>query len=99
MSGVSGGAVVIGNYAALRYNAKGDYTQMRKSINEVALSNVLSYELTFLMGWDFFREIIPVKSYGGKGRSYYALLNHARLTGMAVEEFKIHTHRVYLHIL
>ena len=95
MSGVSGGAVGIGNYAALRYNAKGDYTQMRKSINEVALSNVLSYELTFLMGWDFFREIIPVQSYGGKDRSYYSMRNHARLTGMDDDEFNTHTYRDY----
>lgn len=95
MSGVSGGAVGIGNYAALRYNAKGDYSQMRTSIDDVALSNVLSYELTYLMGWDFLREIIPVQAYDGRDRSYYSMRNHARLTGMKDDQFNTNTYRDY----
>jgi hypothetical protein len=95
MSGVSGGAVGIGNYASLRYNAKGDYAKMRKQIDDVALSNVLSYELTFLMGWDFCREIIPFLSYEGKDRSYYSMRSHARLTGMGDDEFNTITYRDY----
>jgi hypothetical protein len=95
MSGVSGGAVGIGNYASLRYNTKGDYVKMRTHIDNVALSNVLSYELTFLMGWDFFREITPFLSHEGKDRSYYSMRSHARLTGMGDDQFNTNTYRDY----
>ncbi len=95
MSGVSGGAVGIGNYAASRFNAEEDAIMMRKHIEDVAQSNVLSYELTFLLGWDFIRELIPVNKFKGTDRSYYSMRSHARLTGFADDQFNTMTYRGY----
>jgi len=81
MSGVSGGAVGIGNFASLKHEIK-DQKKIDSLIFEIGNSNVLSNELVYLMGKDIAREYIPYFNYEGKDRSYKSMENHARLTGM-----------------
>ncbi len=81
MSGVSGGAVGIGNYAALIHEQK-DSSEIAKRIQRIGNSNVLSNELTYLVGKDWIREYIPTTKYGGKDRSYKSMELHAQHTGM-----------------
>ncbi|RMB63958.1 hypothetical protein EAX61_00830 [Dokdonia sinensis] len=95
MSGVSGGAVGIGNYSALRYNAQGDPVKMRQAIEEIGQSNVLSYELALWLGADFFREPIPFNIFKGRDRSYYSMREHSRMVGMKKGLFNNVTYRDY----
>lgn len=81
MSGVSGGAVGIGNYASLIYEQENS-TAIKKQINTIGNSNVLSNELVYLLGKDWVREYIPYLSYQGTDRSYKSMQQHAFNTGM-----------------
>ncbi|WP_273566087.1 hypothetical protein [Maribacter halichondriae] len=81
MSGVSGGAVGIGNFASLIYE-QNDSLELKKRIEQIGNSNVLSNELTYLLGKDWIREYIPSTSYEGKDRSYKSMELHAKHTGM-----------------
>ncbi|SRX75340.1 hypothetical protein [Aequorivita antarctica] len=86
LSGVSGGAVGIGNYASLR-----NYNDQKKSLNheifKIGTSNVLSNELTYLLGRDLIREYLPFFNYHGKDRSYKSMKLHAINTGMPLDDF------------
>ncbi len=88
LSGVSGGAVGIGNYSALMLNSK-DSTERAKRINVIGKSNVLSNEITYLLGADWAREYVPMALYKhcGKDRSYMSMKEHARFTGMEPNEY------------
>ncbi len=81
MSGVSGGAVGIGNFASLLYEQK-DSASIARRIEKIGRSNVLSNELTYLLGRDLIREYFPFMSHGGKDRSYKSMQQHAKNTGM-----------------
>ncbi len=81
MSGVSGGAVGIGNFAALTYENKAQ-KEVDSLIFEIGNSNVLSNELVYLLGKDLVREHLPYFSYQGTDRSYKSMEHHAKLTGM-----------------
>ncbi len=89
MSGVSGGALGIGSFTAL-HAQKGTVTkaQLNAQIRTIGESNVLSNELTYLLGWDWIREFVPLKVYpkghGGRDRSYKSMATHAANTGMEV---------------
>lgn len=86
LSGVSGGAVGIGNYASLR-----NYHDQKKNLDaeifKIGTSNVLSNELTYLMGRDLIREYLPFFEYDGKDRSYISMKLHAKNTGMPMDDF------------
>lgn len=80
MSGVSGGAVGIANYASLVREI--DSREAReKAIFNIGTSNVLSNELVYLMGKDWIREYMPFK-YKGSDRSFKSMQNHATHTGL-----------------
>ncbi len=81
MSGVSGGAVGIGSFASLLYEQK-DSVSMARQIEKIGRSNVLSNEMTYLLGRDLVREYFPFLSYGGRDRSYKSMQQHANNTGM-----------------
>ena len=81
MSGVSGGAVGIGNFASLLYEQK-DSAAIASQIKKIGESNVLSNELTYLLGRDLIREYFPFISYEGRDRSYKSMEQHAKNTGM-----------------
>ncbi len=95
MSGVSGGAVGIGNYSALRFNAEGDPVKMRKAIEDIGQSNVLSYELALWLGADFFREPVPFNIFNGRDRSYYSMREHSRMVHMEKGRYNHVTYRDY----
>jgi hypothetical protein len=81
MSGVSGGAVGIGNYTSLVINhSPGD--NLDSAIFNIGESNVLSNELVYFLGWDWVREYMPYSKYHGKDRSYLSMKLHAQNTGM-----------------
>ncbi len=86
LSGVSGGAVGIGNYSALLYNSQ-DSLEMAQRIDAIGKSNVLSNEITYLLGADWVREFLPFFKYHGRDRSYKSMKEHARLTGMDLDEY------------
>lgn len=86
MSGVSGGAVGIGNYSALVAN-EDDPSRLREAIERIGVSNVLSTELTYLMGWDMLREYAHFGNYRGKDRSYYSMQKHAKNVGMPLKDY------------
>ncbi|MGB7395756.1 MAG: hypothetical protein WA913_15320, partial [Pricia sp.] len=81
MSGVSGGAVGIGNFASLVYEQQ-DTVEITERIEMIGNSNVLSNELTYLLGKDWAREYFPFTAYRGEDRSYKSMELHARHTGM-----------------
>lgn len=81
MSGVSGGAVGIGNFASLVYE-QDDSITIKNNIRLIGNSNVLSNEITYLLGKDWIREYIPYFEYNGTDRSYKSMENHALHTGM-----------------
>ncbi len=87
LSGVSGGAVGIGNYASLRI-----YHDPQKSLNEqifkIGTSNVLSNEITYLLGRDWIREYLPFIDHYGTDRSYKSMKLHAKNTGMPLDDFR-----------
>lgn len=82
MSGVSGGAVGIGNFSSLLYEQK-ESSQIAERIVRIGNSNVLSNELTYLLGRDWAREYVPFIEYEGKDRSHESMKHHAYNTGMA----------------
>ncbi|NND88291.1 MAG: hypothetical protein HKM28_03480, partial [Flavobacteriaceae bacterium] len=69
LSGVSGGAVGIGNYASLGHNFS-SLDKIDQQITIIGRSNVLSGELTYLLGKDWIREYIPFMDHKGTDRSY-----------------------------
>ena len=80
MSGVSGGAVGIANYASIVH--EWDKPRQRaRAIYNIGTSNVLSNELAYLLGKDWLREYMPFNHYG-RDRSYKSMQDHARHTGM-----------------
>ena len=81
MSGVSGGAVGIGNYASLLKEQEG-YDNIQQRITQIGTSNVLSNELTYLLGKDWLREYLPFIAHEGRDRSYKSMRVHAQHTGM-----------------
>ncbi len=81
LSGVSGGAVGIGNYASLVLNTTPP-EGVPDRILEIGNSNVLSNELTYLLGRDWIQEFIPLNLEFGVDRSYKSMQHHAALTGM-----------------
>ena len=81
MSGVSGGAVGMANYASLIYEQE-DSLAIKKQINTIGNSNVLSNELVYLLGRDWAREYIPYYDHDGTDRSYKSMQQHAINTGM-----------------
>jgi hypothetical protein len=87
LSGVSGGAVGIGNYAALR-NYHDQNENLDDEIFKIGKSNVLSNELTYLLGRDMIREYLPFINFHGKDRSYKSMKLHAKNTGMPMDDFQ-----------
>ncbi|MDC7993918.1 hypothetical protein [Altibacter sp. HG106] len=81
LSGVSGGAVGIGNYASLLCEQEG-YANIQQRITQIGTSNVLSNELTYLLGKDWIREYLPFFKYKGQDRSFKSMQLHAKHTGM-----------------
>ncbi len=69
MSGVSGGGMGIGNFTAVKYL---DYNtqEAQTLISKIKSSNILGIELSWLLGYDFLRYMLPFKSGIGKGRSH-----------------------------
>ena len=82
MSGVSGGAVGIGNYTSLVANS-GERPSLGEQIFEIGRSNVLSNELVYLLGRDWLREYNPYSCHSGRDRSYKSMEEHARLTDLS----------------
>lgn len=81
LSGVSGGAVGIANFTSLLHNLP-DQQDWSAAIENIGRSNVLSNELTYLLGRDWMLEFIPRQLVFGRDRSYRSMEEHARLTGM-----------------
>ncbi|XLS27581.1 hypothetical protein ACJD0Z_10270 [Flavobacteriaceae bacterium M23B6Z8] len=92
LSGVSGGAIGIGNYTRV-YENYDSYNERRKANVGIGESNLLSSEIAFLLGADFIRRYIPVNDlFKDRGRSYYSMKQHAKLTG-ALEDFNTKSFR------
>lgn len=80
LSGVSGGAVGIGNYTSLMANSE-SIDDIDQQIHTIGMSNVLSNELVLLLGKDWLREYLPFD--GEKhDRSYHSMKMHADHTYM-----------------
>jgi hypothetical protein len=76
-SGVSGGAIGLGNYLRVYENFE-TYEDRNKANRRVGESNLLSTEIAYLLGADFLRRFIPVKDvFHDRGRSYYSMKQHA----------------------
>ncbi len=87
MSGTSGGAMGLGNYAVLYANekkkntpAKDIATNLQDKIYAIGNFNHLFIDLTYVFGKDLIREMIPHENYKGTDRSHKAMENYARLT-------------------
>lgn len=81
LSGVSGGALGIGNYTRI-YENYASFEERNTANVEVGQSNLLSTEITYLLGADFIRRYIPINNiFKDRGRSYFSMKQHAQLTG------------------
>ncbi|UII21663.1 hypothetical protein [Fulvivirga ligni] len=77
LSGVSGGALGIGNFVVALKEHPHDINDKARQIGE---SNVLSNELTYLLGRDWIREYLPWSE--GGDRAFKSMAYHARNAGM-----------------
>lgn len=85
-SGVSGGAIGIGNYLRIHENFK-DFDSRKLATVAVGESNLLSTEIAYLLGADFIRRYLPVNNiFSDRGRSYYSMMQHAQHTG-GIDDF------------
>lgn len=80
MSGVSGGGMGIGNFTAAKYLNK---TKQERTtlIKKVKSSNILGIELSWFMGYDYLRAMLPFKKGLGKGRSFRSTKYYTNLLG------------------
>ncbi len=76
MSGVSGGSMGIGNFAAMKY-LELDTTARKTIISEVSSSNILSIQLPWFFGYDFIRKTLPNCLIFGKDRAHRSLTYYA----------------------
>lgn len=86
MSANSGGSIGIGNYANLWANHKDveDQTKIQTldtAIQKIGNFNHLAIDLTYILGADLIREMLPFVSWNGKDRSYHAMKQYAIMTG------------------
>ena len=99
LSGVSGGTVGISNYTMLmkEVGAETKYANERKArIDKIGVSNILSSDLTLLMGGDFVREYLPMDSaFCGRDRSYFGMREHAIMCGMDPKDFGKYSFKTY----
>ena len=88
MSGTSGGMIGLGNYAQLwASNLPGKskiqaVNQIKDRIIDVGIFKHLTIDITYLLGRDLIREFLPGYK-RGTDRSYMAMKEYARLSGMA----------------
>ncbi len=80
MSGVSGGALGQHFHAAL---VKQSLPRAKKKeiINNISRANMLSRDLAWLLGYDFLRELIPLKTFRQPDRAGEAMKQYAYLMG------------------
>lgn len=99
MSGVSGGALGIANYAALYHKHGQDReTRMAESIDAVGRFNHLSIDLISVFGRDFVRELDPWREFDGEDRSYQAMKRYAEITYLGEFDsasFRSHWKEIY----
>ncbi|WP_340198759.1 patatin-like phospholipase family protein [Ascidiimonas sp. W6] len=80
-SGVSGGALGIGNYLRI-HDHYATFEERNIANIRVGESNLLSTEIAYLLGADLFRRYIPIDNlFSDRGRSYYSMKQHALHTG------------------
>jgi|GEM_PF-5486189 len=81
MSGVSGGALGLGNYTMIsRYINHKDNEAWDKVINEIGSANILSSDLTGWLIKDLYREPIP-RTFNGNDRANESMLNYKDIIG------------------
>ncbi|SFR53247.1 hypothetical protein SAMN04490243_2688 [Robiginitalea myxolifaciens] len=89
LSGVSGGAVGIGNFTALLYS-RPQQESFELIIDSIGRSNVLSHEIAFLLGRDWIQEYWPNTASFGKDRAFYSMQEHAKHTGLEYNQNSLH---------
>ncbi len=88
LSGVSGGAVGIGNFTALLHSRQQE--SFEDIIDSIGSSNVLSHEIAFLLGRDWIQEYWPNTASFGKDRAFYSMREHAKHTGLEYNQKSLH---------
>ncbi len=83
MSGNSGGGIGFGNYTNLVMHTEDSIRHpiWDKRIESVGNFNHLSLDLTFLLGRDMMRKLIPVATDSTVDRNAYAMRRYSQLTG------------------
>lgn len=89
LSGVSGGAVGIGNFTALLHSQPGE-DSFGHIVDSIGRSNVLSHEIAFLLGRDWIQEYLPNRAAFGKDRAFYSMQEHARYTRLPYNQKALH---------
>ena len=81
MSGVSGGALGLGNYTMIsRYNMPDDDVNWHRLIDTIGDANILSSDVSGWLLKDLVRDPLPLK-YGGKDRARESMTNYQRMIG------------------
>ncbi len=95
ISGASGGTVGLANIAAV-INANKDTLQWDNIITKISTENILSLDLTHILGRDTFNHLfVPGMELSGKDRSSKAMARYAKLTNNADEICKPTPYRQY----
>lgn len=79
MSGVSGGGMGIGLYTMGQYQLLSNSSYPSVQSSSIGSANILSTELSWLFGWDYFRERLPNVLLLGKDRSHRSMQYYSKL--------------------
>jgi len=76
LSGVSGGAVGLGNYLVLDYLYRDDKATLQKKIDDIGRANILAIDMTGILFHDAIRDFAHIDN---KDRSYFAMQKYIEL--------------------
>ena len=94
MSGVSGGGMGIGLFTASKYL---DLSEQERTelITKVKSANILGIELSWLLGYDYFRSMLPLSKGLGKGRAFRSTKYYTNLLDPTKLSFNTSFEKVY----
>ncbi len=85
-SGVSGGAVGLGNYLAMDYSARNYGLDKWKAIEDIGNENILSIDMAGVLVHDAVFNLLKITNSRNKDRSYYAMERYIRVLSNGDEE-------------
>ena len=86
MSGVSGGAMGIASFSAIKYLEEAEINNAfnrYEYFNKIGNSNALGLEMSWLLGYDLLRELVPINYTEERDRSYRSIDYYSNILNTA----------------